>query len=87
VLAVGLAATSWIAYRAARPAELKPLVRLDVDLGTGVSLGSPAGADAILAPDGARLVYVSQGKLFTASSISRTSSEAACGSALLKCAS
>jgi serine/threonine-protein kinase len=61
VAAVGLA--GW--YRAKRPAELKPLVRLDVDLGAGVSLGSANGTDTILSPDGTRLVYVSQGKLFT----------------------
>jgi serine/threonine-protein kinase len=52
-------------YRATRPAELKPLVRLDVDLGADVSLGPTAGTDTILSPDGTRLVYVSQGKLFT----------------------
>ena len=45
--------------------SLQPLVRLDVDLGPDVSLGSRAGADAILSPDGTRLVYVSQGRLFT----------------------
>jgi hypothetical protein len=65
VLAVALAVVSWIAYRATRPAELKPLVRLDVDLGSGVSLGSQAGADTIISPDGTRLVYVSQSRLFT----------------------
>jgi len=32
VLALIAAGASWIAYRATRPAELKPLVRLDVDL-------------------------------------------------------
>lgn len=52
-------------WRATRPAELKPLVRLDVDLGSDVSLGSLRGADVIISPDGTRLVYVSQGKLFT----------------------
>ena len=40
-------------------------MRLDVDLGPDVSLGSLAGADAIISPDGTRLVYVSQGRLFT----------------------
>ncbi|MEO8050661.1 MAG: protein kinase [Acidobacteriota bacterium] len=65
VLLFALAATSWALFRATRPADLKPLVRLDVDLGPNVSLGSQAGADAILSPDGTRLVYVSQGKLFT----------------------
>lgn len=52
-------------YRATRPAGLKPLVRLDVDLGVGLSLGSEAGTDTIISPDGTRLVYVSKGKLFT----------------------
>jgi serine/threonine protein kinase/Tol biopolymer transport system component len=44
---------------------LRPLVRLDVDLGPDVSLGSVAGADEIISPDGTRIVYVSQGRLFT----------------------
>jgi Tol biopolymer transport system component/tRNA A-37 threonylcarbamoyl transferase component Bud32 len=52
-------------YRATRPAPLKPLVRLDVDLGPDVMLGSSAGADTVISPDGTRLVYVSHGKLFT----------------------
>jgi len=65
LLAVGFIAASWIAYRATRPAELKPLVRLDVDLGPDVSLGSTSGVAAILSPDGTRLVYVSKGRLFT----------------------
>ena len=43
----------------------RPLMRLDVDLGTDVSLGSPGGADQIISADGTRLVYVSQGSLFT----------------------
>ncbi len=65
VLAVVAVALGFVAYRATRPAELKPLVRLDVDLGPGVLLGSPAGPDAIISPDGTRLVYASQGRLFT----------------------
>ena len=40
-------------------------MRLDVDLGPDVSLGSLAGADEIISPDGTRMVYVSQGRLFT----------------------
>jgi serine/threonine-protein kinase len=68
-VAAGLAfvavVASWGWWWSTRPAELKPLVRLDVDLGTDVSLGSPYGADQILSPDGTRLVYVSQGRLFT----------------------
>jgi serine/threonine-protein kinase len=59
--------TSWVAWRATQPIEqpLRPLVRLDVDLGPDVSLGSPYGADEIISPDGTRLVYVSQSRLFT----------------------
>jgi len=73
VVAVAAAVTiiavvaSWVAWRATRPIEqvLRPLVRLDVDLGTDVSLGSQFGTDTILSPDGTRIVYVSQGRLFT----------------------
>ncbi len=59
--------TSFGWWRSTRPVEqaLRPLVRLDVDLGPDVSLGSLAGADEIISPDGTRLVYVSQGRLFT----------------------
>ena len=74
VLAIGatVALAGW--WRSAHPAEqpLKPLVRLDVDLGPDVSLQSSqstqqgrGGTNAILSPDGARLVYVSQNRLFT----------------------
>jgi len=63
-LAVGLVGVSWVAWRATRPIEqpLKPLVRLDVDLGSDVSLGE---SSAIISPDGMRLVYGSRGRLFT----------------------
>ena len=70
-VAIGLAIIAVVAvwgwWRATRPTEqaLRPLVRLDVDLGPDVSLGSLTGADAILSPDGTRMVYVSQGRLFT----------------------
>jgi serine/threonine-protein kinase len=63
--ALGLALIAlWAPWRAPRPAD-RPLVRLDVDLGPGVSLGSFAGPDVIISPDGARLVYVSHNRLFT----------------------
>ena len=54
-------------WRSTRPVEqaLRPLVRLDVDLGPDVSLGSVAGANQIISPDGTRIVYVSQNRLFT----------------------
>ena len=51
-------------WRAARRVE-RLLVRLDVDLGPDVSLGSPAGIDEIISPDGTRIVYISQRRLFT----------------------
>ena len=64
-LAVLLGIALWAAWRGTRPAMPQPLVRLEVDLGPDVSLSSLIGADAILSPDGTRLVYVSQGRLFT----------------------
>jgi serine/threonine-protein kinase len=64
VLVVFLGVTSWGWWRATRPVE-RALVRLDVDLGPDVSLGSLLGADAILSPDGRRMVYASQSRLFT----------------------
>jgi serine/threonine protein kinase/Tol biopolymer transport system component len=64
ILAVLFGFTSWGWWRATRSLE-RPLVRLEVDLGPDVSLDSPRGADTILSPDGTRLVYVSQRRLFT----------------------
>ena len=61
---IAVVASLWGWWRSTRPAE-HPLVRLDVDLGPDVSLGSPRGTDAILSPDGMRIVYVSQNRLFT----------------------
>ncbi len=63
LLAVAMA----LGWRALRPADpvLQPLIRLDVDLGPDVSLGSSNGTDVIISPDGTRLVYVSQNRLFT----------------------
>lgn len=58
-------AASWIAYRSTRPPELKPLVRLEVDLGHDVFLGSLGGSDVIISPDGTRIAYISRGRLFT----------------------
>jgi serine/threonine-protein kinase len=49
---------AWAPWRATRPAE-HPLVRLDVDLGSEVSLRAPntATSSVVLSPDGTRLVY------------------------------
>jgi serine/threonine-protein kinase len=63
--AVAALAAWWIAYRATRPPELKPLVRLEVDLGRDVFLNALGGSDVILSPDGMRLAYLSRGHLFT----------------------
>lgn len=48
-----------------RKKNLKPLLRLEVDLGPDVWLGSTRGPDVILSPDGSRMMYVSKSKLFT----------------------
>jgi Tol biopolymer transport system component len=66
-LAVVAVVALWVAWRATRRVEeiLRPLVRLNVDLGHDVSLGSPAGADEVISPDGTRIVYVSQNRLST----------------------
>ena len=67
VLGLALLAVSGLLWRATRPLDqpLKPLIRLDVDLGPEVSLDSSRGADVIISPDGTRIVYVSQNRLFT----------------------
>jgi Tol biopolymer transport system component/predicted Ser/Thr protein kinase len=60
-----IAGAGW--WRATLQVEqpLKPLVRLDVDLGPDVSLGSDTGGDIIISADGTRLAYVSHNRLFT----------------------
>ncbi|HET9407444.1 MAG TPA: protein kinase [Candidatus Sulfotelmatobacter sp.] len=65
LLALVALAAAWIAYRATRPSELKPLVRLEVDLGHDVFLNASGGQDVIISPDGTRLAYLSRGHLFT----------------------
>ncbi len=62
LLFVALSALAFVHFRETRPPQ--PLVRLDVDLGPGVRLGQ-IGADVIISPDGTRLAYVSQSRLFT----------------------
>jgi Tol biopolymer transport system component len=63
-LAIIAVVALWGWWRSAQPVE-RALVRLDVDLGTDVSLGSPVGVDAVISPDGNRLVFVSKSRLFT----------------------
>jgi len=62
--ALALFVLGTLLWRATPPVD-RPLVRLRDDLGPDVSLGSYAGADAIISPDGTRLVYVSHNRLFT----------------------
>lgn len=64
VLVVALGIALWAPWRSERPAD-QLLMRLDVDLGAGVSFGSMAGAATIISPDGTRIAYVSDRKLFT----------------------
>ena len=68
IAAAALAAVAagglWISWRQSRP-EDKAMVRLDVDLGADVSLSLAGGGDPILSPDGARIAYVSRGRVFT----------------------
>jgi len=65
ILAFIAAIALWVAYRATRPAELKPLVRLEVDLGHDVYLNALGGSDIVLSPDGTRIAYLSGNHLFT----------------------
>jgi Tol biopolymer transport system component/DNA-binding winged helix-turn-helix (wHTH) protein len=57
----------WLYRIEFRPSEkaLQPLMRLDLDLPSDGFPSPERGADAILSPDGMRLVYVSQSRLFT----------------------
>jgi serine/threonine-protein kinase len=69
LFAAGTAAVLWIPWRGSPPSG-PPSVRLDLDLGPDVSLGSSTGPAVVLSPDGTRMVFVSQGadgtrRLFT----------------------
>ncbi|MEO8097555.1 MAG: protein kinase [Acidobacteriota bacterium] len=47
-----------------KPKPLLPLTRLEVDLGESVSLGASIGPDVVISPDGARLLYISNSRLY-----------------------
>jgi len=66
-LGLALIALGGLYWRATRPVEqpLKPLTRLNVDLGPDVSLGSGTGEDIVISADGTHLAYISQNRLFT----------------------
>ncbi|MBI3280879.1 MAG: PD40 domain-containing protein, partial [Acidobacteria bacterium] len=53
--AAGVGITAW--WHTSRPAE-RPLMRLELDLGTSADLAPVWGTSAILSPDGTRLVHV-----------------------------
>ena len=60
LLALALLLALWVPWRTEQPAE-RPLVRLDVDLGSDVSMPAPpsAGSSVAISPDGTRLAYAS----------------------------
>lgn len=66
VFALTTAVGLWGWWRATHSLETAPrtVIRLDVDLGATVSLGSEPGAGVIVSPAGDRLVYVSGSRLF-----------------------
>jgi serine/threonine-protein kinase len=56
----------WGWWRTPKLSE-KPLIRLNVDLGSDVALGTSNGPGplAMLSPDGTRLIYISRSRIFT----------------------
>ena len=59
VLVIVAAVALWLAWRASRPAEPHPLVRLSVDLGPDAMMGF--NLTAAISPDGRRLVFPARG--------------------------
>ena len=65
-LALLVGGSSWALFSSSQPDRtLKPLVRLNVDLGADVSLYGNQGIEVVISPDGNRIVYVSNGRLHT----------------------
>ncbi len=62
LLAAGLMAVSWIAWRATRPVD-RPLVRLEVNLGPEAIVG--ARTTVAISPDGRRIVFPTKNGLET----------------------
>jgi serine/threonine-protein kinase len=77
VCAITAAIILWFGWLVTRPSKsvLQPLIRLEVDLGRGVSLGSVTGSDVAISPDGTRLAYLSNLRLFTKQLNASSSSE------------
>src|SRR5262249_55227606 len=57
----GVSLFAWWRETRSRPVPLQTAARVDIDLGSGVSIGPSIGPSAILSPDGTRLVFVSEG--------------------------
>jgi serine/threonine-protein kinase len=66
ILMIGLG-TIYYTRRARAPETPQALIRLDVELGVDTTPRSERGTAVILSPDGARLVFQSQSKLFSRS--------------------
>jgi len=64
VLAMTVAITLVLLWRATQPREI-PVSYLDLDLGADRTVRSGFGPDVVLSPDGSRIVYLSQNRLFT----------------------
>jgi serine/threonine-protein kinase len=66
-LTIALARALWAPWRTSRTSDHapQPVLKLPVDLGSDVVLGSLYGADVVLSPDGSRIVYCSRSRLFT----------------------
>jgi serine/threonine protein kinase len=65
VTILGGAAAAWWWWPILPAAPTRPpVMRLNVDLGPEVSLGSQTGPEVGLSPDGERLVFISKGRLF-----------------------
>jgi len=66
VLGAGLLIGMWAPWRETKPWDL-PLIQLDLDLGPDVNIATAPGSGSriALSPDGSRLVFMSQARLYT----------------------
>ncbi len=64
IIAVVAMVAGWGWWRATRRPALSPMV-LEVDLGQNAPGGIRSGSDVVLSPDGSRVVYVANDRLFT----------------------
>jgi hypothetical protein len=59
-VALAITVAFWAPWRGARPSTGQPSMRLDLDLGPGISLGGTIGPASVISLDGRRLVFASQ---------------------------